>query len=99
MFRRWEALFKRADRGDAMAEKWMIAEYYDSLGHLSPAGLEALTKLLKARCTFFPTIAECLETMKPRDQYHWAHPFLGKPAAFFHNSLGIALAAPVRQIG
>ncbi len=70
VFRRWEALFKRADRGDVEAEKWLIADYFKSLGHLSPEGLEALTDELKARCTFFPTIKECLEIMNPpRFQY------------------------------
>ena len=96
-FQRWERLFKRKD-GEPNAEKWLIAEYFDSLGHLSPAGLDALTKLLKSRCTFFPTIAECLDAMTPSDRYHWGHPFLGKPSALFYNSLP-ALAAPVRQIG
>lgn len=65
-FRRWEALFKRADRGDVQAEKWLIADYYKSLGFLSPAGLEALTDVLKERCTFFPTIRECLEITRPK---------------------------------
>ena len=65
VFRRWEALFKRADRGDIQAEKWLIADYFKSLGHLSPEGLEALTDELKAKCIFFPTIKECLEIMNP----------------------------------
>ncbi len=65
-FRRWEALFKRADRGDIQAEKWLIADYFKSLGHLSPDGLEALTDVLKEQCTFFPTIRECLEVLKPK---------------------------------
>lgn len=66
MFRRWEALFKRADRGDVQAEKWLIADYFKSLGHLSPEGLEALTDELKAKCIFFPTIKECLDIMNPK---------------------------------
>lgn len=65
-FRRWEALFKRADRGDVQAEKWLIADYYKSLGFLSPVGLEALTDVLKERYTFFPTIRECLEITRPK---------------------------------
>lgn len=73
-FRRWEALFKRADRGDVQAEKWLIADYYKSLGHLSPEGLERLTDELKARCTFFPTIKECLEITHPA-RYDYANPF------------------------
>lgn len=73
-FRRWEALFKRADRGDVQAEKWLIADYYKSLGHLSPAGLEALTDVLKERCTFFPTIRECLEVLQPKVG-DYANPF------------------------
>lgn len=76
-FRRWEALFKRKDSGDAQADKWLIAEYYDSLGHLSPDGLQALTRLLKENCTFFPTIRECLDMMRPKDRCDWGHPFLG----------------------
>lgn len=73
-FRRWEALFKRADRGDVQAEKWLIADYYKSLGHLSPEGLEALTDVLKAQCTFFPTIKECLEITHPK-QFDYGNPF------------------------
>lgn len=65
VFRRWEMLFKRADRGDVQAEKWMIADYFKSLGHLSPTGLETLTDVLKEKCTFFPSIKECLEIMRP----------------------------------
>jgi len=99
VFRRWEALFKRSDRGDVQAEKWLIAEYYDSLGHLSPAGLEALTKLLKARCTFFPTIRECLDAMTT-NPYDWGHPFRegGKPE-LYHNGQVRALPAPQGALG
>lgn len=74
MFRRWEALFKRADRGDVQAEKWIIADYFKSLGHLSAEGLEALTEELKARCVFFPTIKECLEITRP-GRYDFGNPF------------------------
>lgn len=77
MFRRWEVLFKRKDTGDVQADKWLIAEYYDSLGHLSPDGMQALTRLLKENCTFFPSIRECLDLMRPKDRYDWGHPFLG----------------------
>jgi hypothetical protein len=73
-FRRWEALFKRADRGDVQAEKWLIADYFKSLGHLSAEGLEALTDELKARCIFFPTIKECLEITNPK-RFDYANPF------------------------
>ena len=76
VFRRWEALFKRADRGDVEAEKWLIADYFKSLGHLSPEGMEALTDELKARCTFFPTIKECLEIMNP-PRFDYANKFYG----------------------
>lgn len=72
-FRRWAMLFKRAD-GDVETDKWLIAEYYRSLGHLSPAGFDALTERLKQTCTFFPTIRECLDAMKC-DRYDWSHPF------------------------
>lgn len=74
VFRRWEALFKRADRGDPEADKWFIAEYYKSLGHLSEYGLERLTDELKARCTFFPTIKECLDIIKPA-RFDYGNPF------------------------
>ena len=73
-FRRWEILFKRADRGDVEADKWLIAEYYKSLGHLTPAGFELLTEQLKERCTFFPTIKECLEVINP-PKYSYGNPF------------------------
>lgn len=76
VFRRWEALFKRADRGDIQAEKWLIADYFKSLGHLSPEGLEALTDELKAKCIFFPTIKECLEIMNPK-RFDYASKFYG----------------------
>ena len=75
-FRRWEVLFKRKDAGDMQAEKWLIAEYYDSLGYLSADGFDVLTRLLKENCTFFPTIRECLDLMRPKDRYDWGHPFL-----------------------
>lgn len=88
-FRRWEALFKRKDSGDLQADKWLIAEYYDSLGHLSPDGLQTLTRLLKANCTFFPSIKECLDLMRPASRYDWGHPFLNRPAHLF-------IAAPSR---
>lgn len=74
VFRRWEALFKRADRGDVQAEKWLIADYFKSLGHLSAEGLEALTDELKRRCVFFPTIKECLEITHP-GRYDFGNPF------------------------
>lgn len=83
MFRRWEVLFKRKDSGNEQADRWMIAEYYDSLGHLSADGLTALTRLLKENCTFFPTIKECLDLMRPKDRYDWGHPFNGRPAHLF----------------
>lgn len=83
-FRRWEVLFKRKDTGDAQADKWLIAEYYDSLGHLSAEGFQTLTRMLKENCVFFPSIKECLDLMKPRDHYDWRHPFLdvakGRPS-------------------
>lgn len=66
------------------AERWLIAEYYDSLGHLSLEGMNVLTRLLKENCTFFPTIRECLDLMRPKDHYDWSHPFIdahrGRPS-------------------
>lgn len=83
-FRRWEVLFKRKDSGDVQADRWLIAEYYDSLGHLSVEGMNVLTRLMKENCTFFPTIRECLDLMRPKDRYDWGHPFLavanGRPS-------------------
>ena len=89
VFRRWEALFKRADRGDEQAEMWFVAEYYDSLKHLSPAGLEALTKQLKARCTFFPTIKECLDITNCAS-LDWSNPFSQRSPALFQHSASVA---------
>lgn len=80
-FQRWTVLFKRADR-DVESDKWLIAEYYDSLGHLSPEGLTMLTKRLKEKHTFFPTIAECLSVITPAGRYDWGHPFLNAPKMF-----------------
>lgn len=83
-FRRWEVLFKRKDTGDLQADKWLMAEYYESLGHLSPEGFNTLTRLLKENCVFFPSIKECLDLMRPKDRYDWGHPFLdasqGRPS-------------------
>lgn len=73
-FRRWSMLFKRKD-GDVEADKWLIAEYYKSLGHLSETGMDRLTDVLKESHTFFPTIRECLEATRC-GQYDWAHPFI-----------------------
>jgi hypothetical protein len=75
-YQRWALLFRCKDTGDTESEKWLIAEYYESLQYLSEEGFVELTKLLKANCTFFPTIRECLDLMKPKDRYDWGHPFL-----------------------
>ena len=95
-FQRWERIFKRKD-GEPNAAKWLIAEYYDSLGHLSEIGLETLTKLLKAKCTFFPTIKECLDSMTC-GRYDYGHPFLGQPAQLFVDRRTLAIAKSARQI-
>lgn len=73
-FRRWEILFKRKDGGDVEAAKWLIAEYYDSLRHLTADGFDTLTRMLKERCTFFPTIRECIELTRC-GPYDFGHPF------------------------
>lgn len=73
---RWQSLFKRADSGSIEADKWLLAEYFKSLGHLSPAGLDALTEELKTRCTFFPTIKECIEVIRPA-RHSYGNPFYG----------------------
>jgi len=80
-------LFKRKDTGDTEAAKWLIAEYYASLGHLSAEGLRTLTDMLKERCTFFPTIKECLDLMRPKDRYDYGHPFLNSPPRLFAGRL------------
>lgn len=98
VFRRWEALFKRADRGDEQSEKWFIAEYYKSLGHLSHDGLEALTEQLKRKCTFFPTIKECLEIINvPQLSGQWGNPFVNRPAELYVDRR--AALAPPRTAG
>ena len=74
-FRRWSILFKRKD-GDVENDKWLVAEYYDSLKHLSEAGMDALTRQLKEACIFFPSIRECLEQTKA-GRYEYGHPFRG----------------------
>lgn len=89
-FERWTRIFKSKDGGDVQAAKWLIAEYYDSLGHLSADGLQTLTRLLKENCTFFPSIKECLDLMRPASRYDWGHPFLGKPERLY-------IAAPSRR--
>lgn len=81
-FRRWEILFKRKDGRSIEDEKWLIAEYYDSLKHLSPDGLDYLTKLLKETCTFFPTVRECLDLTKTRGPYDYTSPFAHRPELF-----------------
>lgn len=96
-FRRWSVLFKRKD-GDVEADKWLIAEYYKSLQHLTPAGLDKLTDILKETCIFFPTIRECLDAVTCKDRYDWGHPFRGNPPALVHRAPP-ALAAPAKQIG
>ncbi len=68
--------------GYERAAKWLIAEYYDSLKHLSEAGFDALTRRLKETCIFFPTIRECLDATTPSGPYDWGHPFLKKPNLF-----------------
>lgn len=89
-YRRWAMLFRGKDTGDTESEKWLIAEYYESLNHLSEEGFSVLTRLLKENCTFFPTIRECLDLMKPKDRYDWGHPFLavhnGSPTPLLRHS-------------
>lgn len=98
-FRRWEILFKRKD-GDVQSDKWLIAEYYKSLSHLTPQGFDKLTDILKETCIFFPTIRECLEAVTCKDRYDWGHPFRGNPPALVQRAVPAPrLAAPVQQIG
>jgi hypothetical protein len=94
-FRRWEVLFKRKDSGDVQAEMWLIAEYYDSLKHLSAEGFDTLTAMLKERCTFFPTIRECLE-LTQAGRYDYSHPFRHKTGLTRYNPP--ALAAPMKAL-
>lgn len=96
-FRRWEILFKRKDSGDVQAEKWLIAEYYDSLKHLSAEGFDVLTRELKEHCVFFPSIKECLDLTRPSGRYDWGHPFVRREL-FQSRQPTYALAAPVAQL-
>lgn len=99
-FKRWDKLFKRKDSGDVESEKWLIAEYYDSLGHLTPAGFEKLTDILKETCTFFPTIRECLDAVTCKDRYDWGHPFRGNPPSLVNRAPAPSrLPPPARKIG
>lgn len=91
-FRRWAMLFKRKD-GDVEADKWLIAEYYKSLGHLSEQGLDRLTDVLKETCVFFPTIKECLDITRP-GKWEFSHPFYSIP----NRRPAPSLSAPARQI-
>jgi hypothetical protein len=93
-FRRWEVLFKRKDNGDVQAEKWLIAEYYDSLRHLSAEGFDVLTRQLKERCTFFPTIRECLDLTRPADRYDYSHPFHHSKPMLLQCDVMAQIAAP-----
>lgn len=101
VFRRWEALFKRADKGDDMMERLLLAEYYRSLGHLSHDGLEALTDQLKRRCTFFPTIKECLDIINVAPlSGDWGNPFVSRsPRLYSPQNAHNALSAPDRPRG
>lgn len=99
-FRRWEILFKRKDGANVEAEKWLIAEYYDSLKHLSPEGFKALTDILKQECTFFPTIRECLDRTKPKDRWDYTTNCLRDQRHFLPKAdKPLALSAPVKAIG
>lgn len=92
-------LFKRKD-SDVQSDKWLIAEYYKSLGHLTPMGFDKLTDLLKETCIFFPTIRECLEAVTCKDRYDWGHPFRVNPRTLVrHDPPAMRLSAPVQQIG
>ena len=93
-FRRWSILFKRKEN-NVDDDKWLTAEYYDALRHLSEAGLDELTKILRESCTFFPTIKECLDATR-YGPYDWGHPF--RAAGLLRASVP-RLAAPQRQIG
>ena len=89
-------MFKRADSGSIEQDKWLIAEYFKSLGHLSPEGLDALTDQLKRRCTFFPTIRECLDIINVAPlSGEWGNPFINRRPALYHDDRK-ALAGPGR---
>lgn len=97
-FRRWEILFKRKDGANVEAEKWLIAEYYDSLKHLSPEGFAALTKILKEECTFFPSIKECLDRTRPASKYDYSSNVLRGDQYFLAADKPLALAAPLQTL-
>ena len=96
-FRRWSILFKRKD-GDVQSDKWLVAEYYDSLRHLSEQGMDALTGRLKETCIFFPSIKECLDLTRA-GQYDYGNPFRGGASgAMLRGWQNPRLAAPTRAI-
>ena len=97
-FRRWEILFKRKDGRTVDAEKWLIAEYYDSLGHLSAQGFDALTKILKEECIFFPSIKECLDRTRPNGPYDFSSNCLRGPENFVERAPSAALSGPSRTL-
>lgn len=59
-----------------------MAEYFESLGHLSAEGFKALTNELKERCIFFPTVRECLEITRP-GPYDFRNTFCARKADMF----------------
>jgi hypothetical protein len=95
-FRRWEIIFKRKDGGNVEAEKWLIAEYYDSLKHLSVEGFAELTRILRDECTFFPSIKECLERTRPKDKWDYTTTCLRDQRHFLPKPDTFALAGPSR---
>lgn len=97
MFRRWEIIFKRKDAGNVEAEKWLIAEYYDSLKHLSVEGFAELTRILKAECVFFPSIKECLERTRPKDRWDYTTTCLRDQRHFLPKPETLALTGPKRE--
>lgn len=82
MFKRWSILFRRKD-GDENDDRWLMAEYYQSLSFLTADGFNALTDELKGQCTFFPTIRECLAIVRP-GFYNYKARFGGDPKYMKH---------------
>lgn len=102
-FKRWAILFRRKD-GNEDDDRWMMAEYYQSLNFLTAEGFDALTDELKRECTFFPSIRECLLITNP-GKYNYQARFGGDPAympKLFRSTpadLPQALAAPRAALG
>lgn len=77
---RWGAIFAMSQRPSQAEMTIMMEEYYLALGNLSPDGMRELTDQLKAKCKWFPSIAECLELITPKS---YQNPFYCSSRLFY----------------